>query len=109
MKYLILLLLSFNAFANSLTFDPTIEGQTTLTITCEYPIEREDGIALAISEIAKVNFFVEKDGVVTCLLARIRRPANRCTICRKCRTVYMCTLLPQSIQRDANRNTQQLT
>ena len=63
MKHLILLLLSFNAFANSLTFDPTIPGQTTLTITCEYPIAREDGTALAINEIAKVNFFVEKNGV----------------------------------------------
>lgn len=36
--------------------DPTITP--TMTMTCNYPIEREDGTPLAIGEIAKVNFFV---------------------------------------------------
>ena len=48
--------------ANSLTIDPTIAGQTTLTVSCEYPVEREDGTALAVNEIAKVAFYVEKGG-----------------------------------------------
>jgi len=66
MKYLLFLLailLSGGATANELTFDPTLSGETTLTLTCEYPIEREDNTPLAIGEIAKVKFFVEKDGV----------------------------------------------
>lgn len=63
MKYLILLLLPFAALANELTIDPTLDGQKTLTVTCEYPIEREDGTPLTINEIAKVNFFVEKNGI----------------------------------------------
>ncbi len=65
MKYLLpfLLLLSFNVLANSLSFDPNIPGNSTLTITCEYPIAREDGTKLDINEIATVKFFVEKNGV----------------------------------------------
>ena len=30
----------------------------TFTLTCQYPIEREDGKPLAIEEIAQINFFV---------------------------------------------------
>ena len=63
MKYLILLLtLLITSQANAITIDPTIPGQTTLTITCTYPIAREDGTLLTIGEIAKVNFFVKKSG-----------------------------------------------
>ena len=85
MKSFIILAVSFflmpsDVMANSLTFDPTVTGQTTLTITCDYPIEREDGTALAINEIAKVNFFVEKNGVGGYL------PAGENTIA--CRQVY---------------------
>ena len=48
--------------ANEVTLDPTQAGQTALTVTCDYPIEREDGTPLAINEIAKVAFHVEKNG-----------------------------------------------
>lgn len=64
MKYLILLLLiPFNIYAVNLIIDPTIPGQSTLTMTCVYPIEREDGTPLAIGEIATVKFYVESNGV----------------------------------------------
>jgi len=56
---------SFAVKANEVNIDPTVQGQTTLTVTCEYPIEREDGTPLALNEIAKVNFFVVKDGLRT--------------------------------------------
>ena len=85
----LLLLLSFNVFANELTFDPNIAGQTTLTITCNYPIEREDGTALAINEIAKVNFFVEKDGVGGYL------PAGENTTA--CKQVYDLSPVPDGV------------
>lgn len=90
MKYLLLLLLlPFAAFANNVTLDPTIPGQTTLTVTCEYPIEREDGTALAINEIAKVKFFVEKNGVGGWL------PAGENTTA--CRQVYDLSQVPDGV------------
>ena len=90
MKYLpLLLLLSFSVFANDLTFDPTIEGQTTLTITCEYPIEREDGTSLAINEIVKINFFVEKNGAGGWL------PAGENTTA--CQQVYDLSQVPDGV------------
>lgn len=42
--------------------DPTKADQDTLTLTCKYPIEREDNTPLAIDEIAYVSFWVKKDG-----------------------------------------------
>jgi len=52
----VLMMLSFNAAAEGPVVDPTITP--TMTLTCNYPIEREDGTPLAVDEIAKVNFFV---------------------------------------------------
>lgn len=92
MKHLIpllFLLFSTTALANSVLLDPSIEGQKTLTITCEYPIEREDGTALAINEIAKVNFFVEKDGVGGYL------PAGENTTA--CKQVYDMSQVPDGV------------
>ena len=91
MKYLFLipLLISFDAFANSLNFDPTIPGQTTLTVTCEYPVAREDGTALAVNEIARVNFFVEKNGVGGYL------PAGENTTA--CKQVYDLSQVPDGV------------
>lgn len=59
---LLLLIASFNVLANDVAIDPTQPGETALTVTCDYPIEREDGTPLAINEIAQVSFFVEKNG-----------------------------------------------
>ena len=30
----------------------------TFTLTCQYPVEREDGTQLAVGDIAQINFFV---------------------------------------------------
>ncbi len=54
---------SYAVAGNLGSIDPTLPGQSTLTISCSYPVEREDGTVLAINEIAKVSFFVEKDGI----------------------------------------------
>lgn len=50
------------AIAQTVNIDPTIPGQQTLTIMCEYPVEREDGTPLAINEITQINFWVTKNG-----------------------------------------------
>jgi len=52
----VMMMLSFEAAAEGPVVDPTITP--TMTMTCNYPIEREDGTPLAIGEIARVNFFV---------------------------------------------------
>jgi hypothetical protein len=46
------------ATAQTLHFDPMIAGQTHLTIECAYPIEREDGTALSVDEIARIEFYI---------------------------------------------------
>lgn len=61
MRILLLALLPFSVMANDLVYDPS-STQTILTITCTYPTDREDGTPLLVSEIAKVNFYVD-DGV----------------------------------------------
>lgn len=71
------------AFAEGQVVDPTITP--TYTITCEYPIEREDGTPLAINEIAKVNFFVSQDKVTW-------TPAGSNT--SACRQVYDLSSIP---------------
>lgn len=83
----LLLLLSFST--NAVTLDPTIEGQKVFTITCKYPIEREDNTPLSIDEIAQINFFVEKDGVGGYL------PAGENTTA--CRQVYDTTLISDGV------------
>lgn len=55
----ILMLFTLSAFAEGPVVDPTITP--TWTVTCNYPIEREDGTALAINEIARVEFKVSQD------------------------------------------------
>jgi len=60
-----MIMVTAKANANEVTIDPTQANETTLTLTCVYPIEREDGTALNINEIAKVNFFVTADGTRT--------------------------------------------
>lgn len=91
MKKLLLLtlLISSSVLANNITLDPTVEGQKILTITCDYPVEREDGTALAIGEIAKVAFHVEKNGVGGYLPA-----GENMTDCRQ---VYDMTLVPNGV------------
>jgi hypothetical protein len=53
------------AFAVTLNIDPSLPEQQQLTIECVYPIARTDGTALALNEIAQVNFYVTKDGART--------------------------------------------
>ncbi len=69
MKYLLFMLailMSGDATAAvNITADPTNINEQKLILTCDYPIEREDGAPLALSEIAKVNFFVTSNGVRT--------------------------------------------
>ena len=65
MKKLLLLtlLLSFNTHANDLgTIDPTIEGQKTLTLTCEKPIQYEDNTDIAVGESIDIQWKASKDG-----------------------------------------------
>jgi len=57
---LALTLLSFAAAADGPVFDPTITP--ALTLTCDYPVKREDGTPLALDEIAQVDFYVSTDG-----------------------------------------------
>lgn len=85
----LLLFMAFQATANNVTLDPTISTQDRLTVTCEYPIEREDGTPLAVNEIAQVNFFVEKDGVGGYV------PAGENTTA--CRQVYDMTSVPDGV------------
>ena len=75
------------AQANNVTLDPSISGQTTLTITCDYPIEREDGTSLAINEIARVQFYVEKDGAFA-------QAGQNTTACRQ---VYDMSAIPDGV------------
>ncbi len=84
-----LLLTSFDAYAVNLILDPTIEGQKNFTVTCEYPVEREDNTPLDVSEIAKVNFFVEKNGAGGYL------PAGENTTA--CRQVYDISEIPDGV------------
>jgi hypothetical protein len=55
----LLLLTPFSVLAEGQIVDP--DKTPTWTITCEYPVEREDGTPLAINEIAKVEFYVSPD------------------------------------------------
>jgi len=57
---LLLLFLSFNVAANELTFDPTLPGEKTLTITCDFALTRTDGSTIAIGDIAKASYYVDK-------------------------------------------------
>lgn len=84
-----LLVTATDAEANAVTLDPTQAGQTTLTVTCTYPIEREDGTPLALNEIAQVNFFVEKNGAGGFV------PAGQNTTA--CRQVYDMSLVPDGV------------
>jgi len=59
MKYLIPILLLMAAPA--MAVDPTIDPIKTLS--CTMPVEREDGTALAVNEIAEITFFVSTDQV----------------------------------------------
>lgn len=55
-------LITVKSHANEVTIDPSISSQDTLTISCQYPIEREDGTPIAINEIATMKFHVEANG-----------------------------------------------
>ena len=62
----VLLLIPSLALAEGPVIDPTQPGQTTFTITCEDPIEREPdangvSVPLSIGEIAVRNFYVSTD------------------------------------------------
>ncbi len=54
-------LFSTKTFSEGLQIDPNITQ--TLTLTCSYPTEREDGEILTADMIAKVNFFVSSNKV----------------------------------------------
>jgi len=62
MNWLILTILS-TAFWATVALAETIDPNITPTkvLTCDMPVEREDGTALAIDEIAQVQFFVSPD------------------------------------------------
>ncbi len=60
----VVLLSGSSVIANDLgEIDPSLGVFTKIALTCKYPIKRTDGTSLAINEIAKVNFYVEKNGV----------------------------------------------
>lgn len=46
------------ANANELTFDPTLPGQKTLTITCDFNLMREDNTPMVIGEIAYASYYI---------------------------------------------------
>jgi len=56
--FLLAMLLSGGATANAVSLDPSQAGQTTLTITCNFNHEREDGTPMVIGEIAKASYYI---------------------------------------------------
>lgn len=59
----IVLAFSINSIAQTYTIDPTIPGQSKVQISCDMPIEREDGTILAIDEIKQINYYITKNDV----------------------------------------------
>jgi len=58
MKHILFLLLaiSFNALADSITVDPNIKPEQI--INCTLPTEREDNAPLDVSEILNINWYI---------------------------------------------------
>lgn len=79
----ILMSFVFSALAEGPVVDPTITP--IWTVTCNYPIEREDGTPLAISEIARVEFKVSQDKTTW-------QPAGQNTT--ECKQIYDLSAVP---------------
>ena len=65
MKTLLLMLsmlITFNVSAYDLTFDPNLPGNSTLTITCNFKLERANGEIIAIGDIAKASYYISTNG-----------------------------------------------
>ena len=56
-------LLAVSSGVKAIDFDPTIAGQTTLTIECTDPVERTDGSTLDVGEIVNRKFYVDANGI----------------------------------------------
>jgi hypothetical protein len=62
-KLILLLLISFNAYAVDLgTVDPTDTGKGTLTLTCVKPLQYEDSTNIAIGEQVDIQWKVGVNG-----------------------------------------------
>lgn len=67
-KYIISIGIIFGssvAVAGTMTFNPNMPSQQTMTLECTYPIEREDGTVLNIGDISHITSYWIKDGVRT--------------------------------------------